>query len=97
VHAAHGRQAGADVQELADALAGQVADGALQEVPVIPARPLDARQLLHQPVACLPVGGEIVLPAEEIVINPRDIRDRGIKPDARYQAFLPAHMLSLCH
>jgi hypothetical protein len=77
VHVPHRRQPGPDVEELPDPrLAGQVADRAPEEAPVL----LDgaAHHVLAEhvegPPRGLPVGREVVLAAEHVVVHPRDVR-----------------------
>jgi hypothetical protein len=70
-----GRQAGADVQELADAgLAGQVADRPAEKCPVGAGLLDDARQHLHDLLTDLPVDREVVLAAEPVVPDARGVR-----------------------
>jgi hypothetical protein len=65
------RQAGADIEELADArLAGQVPDGPGQEVPVIPRCSRRAGQGRRERLRGFPVHRVVVLPAEVVVVNP---------------------------
>jgi hypothetical protein len=77
VHVPHGRQPGPDIEELPDPrVAGQVADRAAEEAPVL----LDgaAHHVLAEhvkgPPSGLPVGREVVLAAEHVVVHPRDVR-----------------------
>jgi len=77
VHASRGRQSGPDVEELPDPrLAGQVSDRAAEEAPVL--RDGAAHDVLAEhvegPPGCLPVGREVVLAAEHVVVHPRDVR-----------------------
>jgi len=60
VHVAHGRDAGADVDELVDALAGDEAHGAADEGPVFPGHRDGVRQGGDHPVGERPVGREVV-------------------------------------
>ena len=76
VDIAAGRYAGADVEELAQAsLAGQVARGAGEEGAVGPRGRDDIRVDPHRLFAGFPVDGEVVLAAEQVVVDPRDVRD----------------------
>jgi hypothetical protein len=77
VHVAHGGQPGADIEELPDPLlAGQVADGPPEEEPVLPhGAPHDVlAEHVEGPAHRITVGGEVVLPAEHVVVHPRDVR-----------------------
>jgi hypothetical protein len=66
MHAARRGQAGADIQELADArLAGQVAHRPGQERLVSPHRRNQVRISSHRVLSCLPVHGEVVFPARQ--------------------------------
>jgi len=72
-------QAGADVEELADAfLFGQVPDGAPQERLVGLRGKPDAGEGGDRLFRRDPVGGEVVLAAQQVVINSGDVRDAGI-------------------
>jgi hypothetical protein len=74
------RDAGADVEELADArLTGEEADRAGQERPVGADRPGPLRIGLQRHVRGGPVGREVVLPAQPVVIDARDVRDTGVE------------------
>src|SRR5450756_706073 len=77
VHVPHGGQAGADVEELPDPqVAGQVADGAPEEEPVLEngaAHDVLAEHV-ERPARRRPVGREVVFPAEHVVIHSRDVR-----------------------
>jgi len=65
-----GGQAGADVEELPDpGLAGQVLDRAAQERPVGPHPGQDVRVGLQRLLSGLPVGGEVVLAAQLVVVH----------------------------
>ena len=71
VHVLRGRQPGADVQELPQAgLADQVPDHAAEQVTLGPDTYLDGGQPGDELVADGPVGGEVVLAAEQVVIHP---------------------------
>jgi hypothetical protein len=71
-----GRQAGADVEELPDALVDQIADAAGEELPVGARRVHDARDMPGDLVARAPIGLEVVLSAEPVV--PDTGRDRPV-------------------
>src|SRR5438132_842166 len=79
VQVGRGGQAGADVQELADALAGgEVVDHPGHEVAVGPHR---GRQVGPHPGDVggrLPVRGEVVLTAQQVVVDPGGVRDIGL-------------------
>jgi hypothetical protein len=79
-----GRQAPAEVDELPDAcLVGEVADDAADEGPVIPDDSCHIRHRRDKLLRRLPVDGEIVLAAEQVIINPGDIRPGDINADRR--------------
>ena len=76
VHVAAGGQARADVEELADpGLTGQELDRPGQERPVGTRGPRRVWYRLQQAARGFPVGLEVVLAAEQVVIDPRDVRD----------------------
>ena len=80
VDVALGGQAGADVQELPDPrVAGQVPHRPAQEPAVGPGGHRGIRHRRQQFPRSRPVGGEIILPAQQVVVNPRDIRDADIE------------------
>jgi hypothetical protein len=94
-------KAGADVEELPDArLARQVADRAGQERPVGAHGQGQVRVRLQRPVTGLPVGGEMVLAAQPVVIDPGDMRDAGVE-DGRFRGRFLARrvepLLLACH
>jgi hypothetical protein len=60
-------------------LAHQVADQTADQVTLGPDAYLDGGQLGDELIADGPVGGEIVLAAEQVVIQPRDVRLRGVE------------------
>jgi hypothetical protein len=75
VHVRLGGQAAAEVDELPDArLVRQVTDDPADERPVVTDDSRHVRRYLEQPLGRLPVDGEIVLAAEQVVVNPGDIR-----------------------
>jgi len=81
VRARPDRQAHADVKELADpGLAGQVADRTDQETALLPGDFDDAGEYLHQHVADLTVGREVVLAAQQVVPDPGRMRHPGSEP-----------------
>src|SRR6266571_1717196 len=70
-----GRQAGADVQELADPrLAGQVPDRAAQERPVSAGEAGDVREHRHDLVTDHAVGRVMVLAAQPVIPDPGRVR-----------------------
>jgi hypothetical protein len=77
VHVALGRQAHADVHELPDALRGEVPHGSVAEGLDVLAHGLglggEGEDLLRD----LPVDGEIVLAAHEVVVHAGDTRSAG--------------------
>ena len=84
VDVAAGRHAGADVEELTQAgLAGQVADGTGQERPVGPGGGHHGRVDQHRLLGRFPVRGEVVLAAEQVVVDPRDVRDARVMRQGR--------------
>lgn len=69
-----GRQAGADVEELPDTgLLGQVTDGPPEQAPILHCHDPDGREELGDLVAGLPVGREVVLAAEQVVVAPSGV------------------------
>ena len=75
-----GRDAGADVEELADArLPGQVTHRAGQEGAVGADRVDDVRIGLDRLLAGRPVGGEVVLAAQPVVVDAGDMRHAGVE------------------
>jgi len=80
VHVLGARQAGADVQELADSgLARQVPDGAPQEGPVLADRRAHRGPALHGFKPGFPVDGEMVRAAQVEVVDPGRMRCRGVE------------------
>ena len=74
------RQPGADVEELPDAtLAGQVPHDPGQERPVRPHVGLDPRVGGDRLLGRLPVGGEIILAAQPVVVDPGRVGVPGIE------------------
>jgi hypothetical protein len=74
----------AQVQELADArVAGRPGDRRAQELPVapnqVPHAGIEDEQLLGE----LPVGGEVVLPAQPVVVDAGDVRSCDVNPGRR--------------
>jgi hypothetical protein len=74
VDGACGRQAGAEVDELADPFAGQEPYCAAQERPVVPGCLRRARDRRQQPLCGPAVSRIVVLTAEEIVVVPASSR-----------------------
>jgi hypothetical protein len=71
VRVARRRQAGTDVEELADARPGyQVPDGPAQERPVGPREPGDIREHRHDLVADQAVGRVVVLATQPVIPDP---------------------------
>ena len=80
VEVARRRDAGAEVEELPDpGVGGEVADGAAEERPVRPRAEGQVRPGLERRVGGGPVGGVIVLAAEQVVIHPGVVRDAGVE------------------
>jgi hypothetical protein len=74
-----GRQAAADVEELADPrLAGQVSDHAGEESPGGTSDLDDLRVYLPNLISYLAIDGEVVLAAQPVVPDSRPVRDRGV-------------------
>jgi len=94
VYVALAGQAGTHIEKLADALRHREPDRTAEKPPVgpghVPVLRGKAEQLFHR----LPVGGEIVLAAEGIVVHAGHVRDAGIDT-GRYR-FLFGHCFS-CH
>jgi hypothetical protein len=73
-------QPGADVDDLADAArAHQEVDNPLEETPVVMARQLAIGEELHQFLRRVAIGLEVVLPAEQVVVDPGHVRHRYVK------------------
>src|SRR6266851_4262267 len=80
MHVAACRQAGADVEELPDTgLTRQETHRAAEELSVIPCRYRRIRYCRQQFCCSLPVGGVIIFPAQEAIIDPGHIRNACIK------------------
>jgi acyl-CoA dehydrogenase len=80
----HGRvrgQPGAEVEELADARGGRPGRRRADELPIVPDQVRQRRVQLGHPPAHVPVGSEIVLPAQPVVVDTGDARPGHI--DAR--------------
>src|SRR4029077_8670554 len=74
VHVVRGGQARADVQQLPEAdLADQVTDHPAEDVTLSPHPELDRGDRREHPVTHVPIGGEVVLPAQQVVVYPRDV------------------------
>jgi hypothetical protein len=67
----HGRQPGADVEELADARRGQVADDPDEELSGLLGQGDDAGELLDVGVPGLAVRGEVILAAHPVIPDSR--------------------------
>ena len=79
MHVSLGRQAAAEVQKLPDTpLDGQVTHHPAKKRPIITRYRCDVGNRLDQPFGCLAVSGEIVLAAEQVIVDPGDIRPRCI-------------------
>jgi hypothetical protein len=75
VHVGRGGQAAAEVQELPDALVpGQVPHRPAEERPVVARDRRHVRDHGDKPLGRLPVGGEVVLTAEQVVVDPGHVR-----------------------
>jgi hypothetical protein len=74
------RQARADIQVLRDALARHMPGGSGQERAVRPGDDRRVGQCRDQPLRGLPVRSEMVLPAEQVVVDTRDVRPGRIEP-----------------
>src|SRR5262249_43294468 len=84
-----GRDAGADVEELADPrLPGQVTHRAGQEGAVGADRVNDVRIGLDRLLTGRPVGGEIVLAAQPVVIDAGDVRHAGVEVQGHFAGAL---------
>jgi hypothetical protein len=71
VDVVRGGQPGTDVEELPDAgFGGQVPDGAAEECPVLSRRDPDERRVPQHLRRRLPVGREVILAADEVVVHP---------------------------
>ena len=81
VDVAGGWQPGPDVEELADALLGrQVSDRTAEERPVLPGRGAPGGHGSPGFLGHFAVGGEVVLAAEGVVVNPGRVRARRVGP-----------------
>jgi hypothetical protein len=86
MHVVHGGQAAADIQELADALLGAVAYRPHHERALLAGAPRAGGDIRHDLLGKLPVSGEVILPAEHVVIDPGHVRDGRIKPRTTFGA-----------
>jgi hypothetical protein len=68
-----GGEPGTDVEELPDALLGDIAHGPPEEAAVLRRHGLELRGEREQLLRGSPVGGEIVLTAEKVIIHAGDI------------------------
>ncbi len=78
VHISGGGQAGADVEELADTGTDQFPGGTAQQHAAFPAQLFALGEDLLHGGRSGPVGGEVVLPAEEVVVDAGDAGDFGV-------------------
>jgi hypothetical protein len=84
-----GGQARADVEELPDTpLGGEEMDDPAEEGPVHPGRPGTARDHRQELRGGGPIGVEVVLPAEDEVIDPGHVRHRDVQPASRQPVLL---------
>ena len=84
VHVGLGRKAAAEVEKLPDsALGGEIPDHPAEKRPVVARYCPDVRNRVQELPGRIPVGAEIVFPAEQVIINPGDIRRAGINADWR--------------
>ncbi|HEX4092396.1 MAG TPA: aldo/keto reductase [Trebonia sp.] len=74
VHRRVGGQPRSEVEELGDARGGRAGGRGADELPVAPDQVRQCRVQLGHPRAHFPVGGEIVLPAEPVVVDAGDAR-----------------------
>jgi hypothetical protein len=72
-----GRQPGADIEELADPRIAQECDRADEEVAVTARGIQHLWHKLQASLGHLPVGGEVVLATQHVVIHARRVRDVG--------------------
>nr|WP_255276805.1 hypothetical protein [Actinomadura madurae] len=80
VHVLPGRQPRPEVEELADPGRGGVPHRPAEEGPVQPDAPDDPpRGDLHDALGGLPVGGEVVLAAEPVVVHPGHVGGAGVE------------------
>ena len=84
VNVPDGRNSGADIELLGDARVGAIGDHPAQERAICPGRLRDARQPAFEFTRPGPVRGEIVRPAQQMIVDPGDIGTRGsISSDAQ--------------
>jgi hypothetical protein len=77
-------QAGADVQELPDAgLGGQVVHRAAEELALRADAGQDRRVCRDDLLGSLAIGGEVVLPAQPVVVDPGDVSRADVDPGRR--------------
>ena len=96
VHVVQRRDPGADVEELADAgLADEVVDRPDEEDPLRAHHGPDRRDLRRQRLGDRPVGGEVVLAAEPVVVDPGRLRHRRV--DLRVVLLRTARLCVLRH
>ncbi len=75
-----GGEPGAQVDELAGTLPGGPADRLDHERPVLPDQISQRRVDSQQPLSFGPVGGEVVLVAEPVVVDAGHVRRSGVEP-----------------
>src|SRR6185437_3990884 len=73
---------GPEVEKLADALPSGPGDGPADKAPVVTACLYPIRGDFRDLRGEFPVGGVVVLPAQKKVVDARDVRNAGIKPQA---------------
>jgi hypothetical protein len=100
VDVADGGDTGADVEELADPGPDEMADRPLQEGPVGPGQLAPVGHRPQRLFGQLPVGCEVVRPAEVVVIHPGRARDRDVDivrcPVGPCHARAPYRSIRLC-
>ncbi len=91
MHVGLGRKAAAEVEELPDtALDDEVTHHPAEKRPVIACYRRDIGNGLDQPPGRLTVGGEIVFAAEQVIVDPGDVR-RG-RVNAAWRRVLFGHL-----
>src|SRR6202012_881228 len=91
VHVAGGGQAAADVEELGDArLSRQVPDGPAEERPVLPGRDVRGGRAPQDLCRGLTVRREVVVSADEKVVDPRGMRLGAVDLRWHYRSPSPA-------
>jgi hypothetical protein len=79
MHVLIGGQPGADVQELRDSLAGARIHRPLQEATILAGEPRELRDSTRLAIRGFPVGREVILAAQPVVVHPGDVRDRRVE------------------